>query len=68
MNLDEIKTAVREGKTVHWGNVGYVVRRSEVSGREEFSIVFTPNGHSIGLTWRDEVTMNGKPGDFFLAE
>ncbi len=64
MTLDEIKAAVLSGKTVHWCNQAYKVTHY----KGEFSIVCTLNGHSIGLTWRDEVTMNGKPEEFFIAE
>lgn len=72
MTLEEIKAAVREGKKVHWCNDGYEVKlstfppmRSDVQPEEQWLIVFTPNGHAIGLTWTDGVTMNGKPEEFY---
>jgi hypothetical protein len=68
MTLDEIKAAVRAGKTVHWANKGYVVvRHVRKSGEEAWSLVFEPNGHGIGLTHADGVTMNGEQEKFFIA-
>lgn len=65
MTLAEIKNAVEAGKTVHWKNEGYVVIKDRLG---LWLIVFTPANSSIGLTWRDGVTMNGQPGDFYIAE
>ncbi len=64
MTLDEIKAAVRAGKTVHWSNAAYVVRE----GSAGFVIVCLHNDHAIGLTWLDGVTMNGKPEQFFIGD
>lgn len=57
MTLAEIKAAVDAGLTVHWVNDGYVVVK-DCLGR--YLITFTPNDHTIGLTWTDGVTMNGE--------
>jgi hypothetical protein len=65
MTLDEIKKAVDAGKTVHWSNVGYVVVGN---GRGDYVIKFLGNGHCVGLTWMDGVTMNGNESDFFIAD
>ncbi len=65
MTLSEIKAAVEAGKTVHWANECYVVVKDSLG---QWLIVCTPNDHTIGLTWRDGVTMNGKPEDFYVAE
>lgn len=64
MTLQEIKEAVRAGKTVHWGNAGYIVT---VDKNDQWLIKCISNQHCIGLTWTDEVTMNGKPEEFFIA-
>lgn len=64
MTLQEIKTAVDAGKTVHWANTGYTVIK-DVYG--DYLIVFHHNQSTIGLTWQDGVTMNGKPEDFFIG-
>ena len=61
MNLQEIKAAVEAGKAVHWKNDGYKV----VKANDQWLIVFTPNGHAIGLTWEDGITLNGDEGDFY---
>ena len=65
MNLDEIKAAVLAGKLVHWASPLYVVKYSEQI--KEFYIVCLDNQHIIGLTWRDGVTMNGEPKDFYIS-
>lgn len=65
MTLEEIKTAVDEGKTVNWSNGAYQVIKDTVG---QWFIRCTINGHCIGLTHRDGVTMNGKPESFFIAE
>jgi hypothetical protein len=65
MNLDEIKAAVLAGKTVHWASEAYRVIRDSVG---QWLIVCDMNGDCTGLTWRDGVTVNGKPEQFFVAD
>ena len=65
MNAQEIKQLVDEGKTVCWSNQGYVVTKDSLG---QYFIKFIPNGHVIGLTWLDGVTLNGAPEDFFVVE
>jgi hypothetical protein len=68
MTLDEIKSAVEAGQTVHWANDGYTVIKDCIG---QWLIVWDLGGnreHCIGLTWRDEVTMNGAPEEFFIAK
>jgi len=64
MTLDEIKSAVNEGKTVHWSHEGYVVRKDSIG---QFNIICLQNDNCIGLTCQDGKTMNGKPEEFFIA-
>lgn len=67
MTLDEIKNEVNAGRKVYWMNIGYTV----VKGGNEWSIVWNHGGRDencIGLTWRDEQTLNGKPGEFFTRK
>ena len=63
MTLEQIKQALADGKQVYWVNKAYSV---QVNGRGEYYIRCT-NGSSVGLTWADGVTMNGKQSDFFVA-
>ena len=63
MNADAIRAAVDAGHTVHWSNDNYRV----VRGRAGYVIRCDSNGSCIGLTWRDGVTLNGEPGDFYTA-
>lgn len=65
MTLQEIKDAVESGKTVHWSNEGYVVTKDGI-GR--WHIVCLSNKSSVGLTWADDVTLNGRPDKFYVAE
>ena len=64
MNLDEIKAAVLAGKTVHWATPVYTVICDSIG---QWLIKCSFNGHCWGLTWRDGVTVNGKPEEFFVA-
>lgn len=65
MTLEEIKSAVEAGKTVFWSNRAYRVLKDSLG---QWLIVCDHNGYCIGLTWRDGVTMNGKPEDFFVEK
>lgn len=64
MNLQEIKQAIADGKKVHWSNKLYDV----IESKWEYLIRCNSNGHCIGLTWQDGVTMNGREEDFFIGE
>ena len=65
MNLNEIKTAVRSGKKVHWATEAYIVINPK--GGEQWLIKCVLNDSCIGLTWADGMTMNGKEEEFFLG-
>jgi len=65
MSLDAIKRAVADGKKVHWKTRAYVVIEDRPG---HWMVKCTLNNSCIGLTWRDGVTMNGKPEDFFVDE
>lgn len=67
MKLNEIKQAVKAGKTVHWSNSSYRVTFSKQADGSENWLIQCDNGHAIGLTWADGVTLNGKPDEFYLA-
>ena len=62
MNLNEIKAAVEDGKTVHWSTDDYVVVKD---GLGQWFVRHC-HGHAIGLTWRDGTTMNGNPDEFYV--
>lgn len=67
MNLKEIKTAIEDGKTVHWSNSEYVViKHFPRSYQAEYLIKCLHNNHCIGLTWRDGKTLNGKEEQFYI--
>lgn len=65
MTSQEIKTAVDNGKTVHWRNEMYVIVKDK---RGEYYIKCLSNNYCIGLTWADDVTLNGKEEDFYIAD
>ena len=63
MTLQEIKDAVNSGKNVCWKNEFYEVI---VDKKGQWLIKCHMNGSCIGLTWSDDVTLNGKESDFFI--
>jgi hypothetical protein len=63
MTLNEIKSAVEAGQSVHWANDGYSVIKDKLG---QFLIIFKTNESCIGLTWRDGITLNGKEADFYI--
>lgn len=65
MNVQQIKSAVLSGKKVFLDNNLYSVICSEKT--QQWLIVCAANGHCIGLTHRDGVTLNGNPEAFFIG-
>jgi hypothetical protein len=63
MTSQEIKDAVDNGKTVQYGS-GYEV----IKFKNDYFIRCRSNAYTIGLTWSDGVTLNGKEEDFFIVE
>mgnify|MGYP003652850649 CR=1 FL=1 len=67
MTLNEIKEAVRSGKTVCEGTPAYEVRlHTFKDGAEQWLIKCIHNNYCIGLTWADGVTLNGS--NFFIKD
>jgi hypothetical protein len=67
MNLNQIKTAVRSGKTVHVGNAAYSVHLHVFpDGSEQWNILHS-GGSCIGLTHQDGVTLNAGEGEFYVV-
>lgn len=64
MTLKEIKQALSEGKQVRWSNELYKVHKAY----DQYLITCTSNEYTIGLTWKDGVTMNGKESDFYIKQ
>ena len=64
MTLEEIKAAVEAGHVVHWHNSAYKVVKDNLG---QWMVKCTDNGHCIGLTFSDGVTLNGKPEEFFMV-
>lgn len=65
MTLEEIKSAVDTGKTVHWSNERYIVVK-DVYG--EYYITDKYNGFANGLVRRDTGKMVDKEEDFYIGE
>ena len=65
MTLQEIKAAVLAGKKVYWSNAAYEVVHDN---KDQWLIVCSLNGYTIGLTWRDGVTMNGEEIEFYIGD
>ena len=64
MKLNEIKSAVKDGKRVHWSNTSYEVVNDSLN---QWFIKCNINGHCIGLTKLDGITMNENENDFFIS-
>jgi len=63
MTLSEIKQAIANGKTVCYDNSPqYLVQQ----GKKELMITCQANGHAIGLTWNDGVTLNAPENSFSI--
>jgi len=65
MNLEQIKSAVKAGKTVHWSNTGYRIIGTDP---DNLLVCCDSNQSCVGLTWADGVTLSDKPEKFFLAK
>jgi len=65
MTLAQIKSAIAEGKKVYWSNEGSQVI---LDSKGQYLIKCAWNGHCVGLTWADGVTMNGREDQFFILE
>ncbi len=64
MTLNEIKSATRAGQVVCWKGEAYEVRENN----NDWYVICTINDHIIGLTWTDEITLNGKEADFYVRK
>lgn len=61
MTLKQIKEALSDGKKVYWSNIGYEV----IKDSKDQYLIKHSSGSCIGLTWADDVTLNGKEEEFF---
>lgn len=62
MTLTEIKAAITAGKKVCYENSSYSV----IKDNKDQYLISHANGHCIGLTWQDGVTLNGNEQIFFI--
>lgn len=65
MNVDEIKKAVNEGKTVCWSHDGYQVIKDDIG---DYLIIYLDNGYCNGLTYQDNITLNGDEEEFYIKK
>lgn len=61
MSLQEIKQAISSGQKVYWSNESYEVIKDN---KDQYLIKHAAGG-CMGLTWADDITLNGKEEDFF---
>lgn len=61
-SVQEIKDAVSNGENVYWSNPNYKVIKDSIG---QYLIWSQCNNYYIGLTHRDEVTLNGELSEFF---
>ena len=64
MTLQEIKSAVDAGKTVHWHNNRYKV----IKDRYGYLTIDVHNESCIGLCRKDTGELIGNPDEFFIEE
>ena len=64
MNIQQIKSALKNNQRVFWSNTSYEVIKDNIG---QYLIKCHLNNTFIGLTWRDNVTMNGDEKDFFIG-
>jgi hypothetical protein len=64
MTLDEIKTAVESGKTVHWENEAYRVVKDSIG---QWLVHCTINDHYVGLTTQSGDLREGEQSGFYIA-
>ena len=62
MNLQQIKQAIEDGKTVYCGNTAYTVIKDKLN---QYLIKCSINDFCIGLTWKDGTTLNDIENNFF---
>ncbi len=63
---DKIKIAIDDGSKVYWSTESYIVEKTG-EGYGDYDIVCAINQSRIGLTHRDEITLNGKDEDFIIV-
>ena len=61
MTLEEIKSAIENGRKVYFKNERYEVIKDSIGQY----LITCGGGSAIGLTWQDGVTMNGMERDFY---
>jgi hypothetical protein len=64
MTLEQIKGAIALGLSVKWANDGYDVIQDSIG---QYLIKCRHNGHCIGLTHSNGVTLNGDEAQFYVA-
>ncbi len=68
--MREITDAVSRGETVHWKNSRYTVikDRARTTGKYRIACDYGhQNANFVGLFWRDGITTDYAPKDFFLV-
>ncbi|CAH7389565.1 hypothetical protein VCHA53O466_50022 [Vibrio chagasii] len=63
-DAEGIKKAVDEGKAVFWASSNYKVIKDSIG---QYLIHSQFNDNFTGLTYADEITLNGDISDFYMA-
>ena len=61
-NVKELKKAIDENINVYHHNPMYICYKDDIG---QYLITCTSNEYTIGLTWRDGVTLNGNLKEFY---
>ncbi len=65
MNIEQVKEAIAQGKTVCVGSEAYQVKQAK---NGLYNIVCKYNSNCVGLTWLDGKTLNCKESELFINE
>ncbi len=65
MNIEQVKEAIAQGKTVCVGSEAYEVKQAK---NGLCDIVCKYNNSRVGLTWLDGKTLNCKESELFINE
>lgn len=63
MTREQLIAAMDSGLPVRWKNDGYKCYRDRCG---QYLKTFEPNGHTIGIFWRDGIGMNVDPRDCYI--
>tara|TARA_R110000868_G_scaffold308380_1_gene569889 strand:- start:159 stop:356 length:198 start_codon:yes stop_codon:yes gene_type:complete len=65
MTAQEIKTAVDNGKNVHWINSNYIVTKDNLN---QYFVKCIDNNSLVGLTYKNGITLSEDENKFYILK